>query len=240
MKIVQRLYVVCFNIICILSFCFIGSYGITAGAYEPVKAAIAVEGLKFYGSDTHMYEIMIESVDNMAPVPEYDRLLITDSGSNVFNLAITEPGTYVYKIYEKPGNDVNIIYDDTVYYVTVFAENAEDDSLTYSVSVKEANSKYKSDNVIFENVSLGYNTTYTTTAATSQTTVTSISRTSTRPYASGAVITNPSDNNNSVINLLHTALTGDNSPFGLVTLIMIISAITGLISFMKRNKERGQ
>ncbi|MGN0630973.1 MAG: Spy0128 family protein [Ruminococcus sp.] len=240
MKIVQRLYVVCFNIICMLSFCFNGSSGITASAYDPVNASIAVEGIKISDSNSHMYEIVIESLDNFAPVPESDRLFITDSGAGVFNLEITEPGTYVYKIYESPGNDINIIYDDTVYYATVFVTNAEDGGLTYSVSVKEANSKYKSDNVIFADLSSGYTTTYTTTATTRQTSVTSISRTSTRPSVSGAVTTTPSDNNNSVLNLFHTALTGDNAPFGLVTLIMFISAITGLIAFMKRDKERRQ
>lgn len=210
MKIFQRLYVVCFNIICILSFCFNGSFGITASAYEPVNAVIAVEGIKFSDSNSHMYDIVIESLDNFAPVPESDRLFITGSGAGVFNLEITEPGTYVYKIYERPGNDINIIYDYAVYSVTVFAANAEDDSLTYSVSVKEANSEYKSDNVIFADLSSGYTTTYTTTVTTRKTSVTSISIISTIASASGAVTTISADDKNTILNLFHNALTGEN------------------------------
>lgn len=236
MKIVHRLCVVCFNVICMLSFCFNESLGITANAYDTIYAAIDVKGIKISDSNSHMYEIVIESLDNHAPVPESDRLFITESGSGQFNIEITEPGTYVYKIYENPGSNENIIYDDAVYYVTVFTANSEDNRLTYSVSVKEENSEYKSNNVIFADVSAGYTATGTTTVTIRSTTVTSISRTSTRSSASGVVTTTSSGIRNTILN----ALTGDNAPFGLVILIMFISAITGLIAFMKRNKERRQ
>lgn len=232
MRIVQRLYAVCFNIICLLSFCFIGCFSITASAYTPVNADIAVEGVRISESNSHMYEIVIESLDSNAPVPESDRLFITDSGSGVFTIKITEPGTYVYKIYEKHGSDLSIVYDDTIYYVTVFVTNAEEKSLTYAVSVKTENHNYKADCVVFKDVSSG-NTTISTTGITSVTTVTEIT--------TAVVTTTDSLGDKKLTELIESVLTGDNTPIGLVLIIMMISAIMGLIMIMmKKDNERRQ
>lgn len=160
MKIVRKIWIVCFNDICILSFCL---NSINVYAYVPVEAAVPVEGIKISDSNSHVYEIVMESLDISSPAPDSDRMLIRESDSGVFNIEITEPGTYVYKIYEIPGYEQNIIYDDSVYYATVYVVSAEDNNLVYSISVREENSEYKSDNVKFVNKYIA-----TTTGTTSQ------------------------------------------------------------------------
>lgn len=231
MKIIRMFWIVCFNVICILSFCL---NGINAYAYAPVEAAVPVEGIKISDSSSHVYEIVMESLDISSPAPASDRMLITESNSGAFNIEITEPGTYVYKIYEQPGYEQNIIYDDSVYYATVYVVNAEDDSLVYSISVRKENSEYKSDNVKFANEYIAI-----TTGATSQTSVMSTSQTSTTTLTSCATTT-PPDNPKTVIDFVNAVLTGDNMPIGILLLIILISAVTGTIAFLKGNKERRQ
>ncbi len=217
MKIVRGLFIVCFNIICILSFCFNENWRITANAYESVYASISVEGMKISDNNSHTYEIVIESLDNSAPAPESDIIIITGSGIGAFNVEITEPGTYDYKIYEIPGSDKNVIYDDSVYYATVFVENAEDNSLKYSVSVKEENSDHKSDNVVFTNVSSSNNSSSDSSSHTSS------SSDDSHPFFDPS---NPS--------------TGDNASLGLMALILLVLPVLIIIELKKKDKEGGQ
>lgn len=243
MKIVQKLIVFCFNIICMLSFCFMGCFNITAKAYAPVNASIAVEGIKFSDDNSHIYEIVIESLDNNSPSPESDRLFITDNGTGVFNIQITEPGTYVYKMYEKPGDDLNIIYDDNIYYATVFVTNTDDDNLTYAVYITSENYNYKFYNVIFKDVSLGYETSTPTitTTAIEMTSIETISVSTVTEITDSSVTTADSTSDKKTTDLIDIVLTGDNTPIGLLLFIMAISAITGLImAILKKDNERRQ
>lgn len=228
MKIIRMFWIVCFNVICILSFCL---NGINAYAYAPVEAAVPVEGIKISDSNSHVYEIVMESLDISSPAPDSDRMLIRESDSGVFNIEITEPGTYVYKIYEIPGYEQNIIYDDSVYYATVYVVSAEDNNLVYSISVREENSEYKSDNVKFVNKYIA-----TTTGTTSQISVTFTSQTSTTTFTS-CVTRTSSDNKKSIIDFVDAVLTGDNIPIGMFIWMMIVSVIIALIAFLKRNKK---
>lgn len=173
----------------------------------------------------------MESLDISSPAPDSDRMLIRESDSGVFNIEITEPGTYVYKIYEIPGYEQNIIYDDSVYYATVYVVSAEDNNLVYSISVREENSEYKSDNVKFVNKYIA-----TTTGTTSQISVTFTSQTSTTTFTS-CVTRTSSDNKKSIIDFVDAVLTGDNTPIGMFIWMMIVSVIIALIAFLKRNKK---
>ena len=112
-------------IICVLSF-FVSFSSVMAAVYEPITASIPVEGLKTKGfARRQVYNIAVEALDD-APVPEEDRLLVDEDDKGSFVITIDEPGTFIYKIYEVKGNDSNTVYDDTIYYVTVFVENTEE------------------------------------------------------------------------------------------------------------------
>lgn len=129
MKVIQKLSYTCFNILCILSFYFFSFLDIKVVAYETIEAIIPVSCLEILDGETHIYEIVIETENDISPQPKSNTLTIMDNGTGEFTIEITEPGTYVYKIYEKSGVNTNIIYDDTVYYVTVFVTNTEEDNL---------------------------------------------------------------------------------------------------------------
>lgn len=63
----------------------------------------------------------------------------------------TEPGDYKYKVYEQKGNSEDIIYDDSVYEVTVRVINAEDGNLMAEIWAVKDESEQKVDEIRFVN-----------------------------------------------------------------------------------------
>lgn len=245
MKIVRKLICAYFNILCILSFCFFSFSGIKAKAYAPIEAVIPVSCLEIPDSSKHTYEIAIESQSNNAPVPASDTLSITESGTGEFTIEITEPGTFVYKVYEKTGTDINIVYDDTVYFVTVFVTNTEENSLNYAVAAINAEKNTKNDKVTFKDV-LSSDIVITTSSVVTEELSTSsrVSVTTVTETSTSAGITSDSSDRKTIINdLISSVMTGDSMPIRLLFIIIGVSLAVALIMIMlkkRKNDERRQ
>ena len=78
------------------------------------------------------YEIVIEKISDISPVPE-TVIKTVSAGDGSFTIGIDEPGTYTYRVYENAGTNSRIIYDDTVYTVTLFVTSDDDGKLEYKV-----------------------------------------------------------------------------------------------------------
>ena len=180
--------------VCLLSLLYALSGGTGASAYDTVKAVIPVNCQDVSAADSHVYEICIESENNLAPVPVSDTLKIEENGTGYFELNITEPGTFVYQIYEVAGSDSNVRYDSMIYEVTLFVENTTDDALAYAIYAKEAGKDSKAEKLQFHNVLTSEGLVLTTTAPAqttlpdySQTTPAAVTTFSTNSTAAGSV-----------------------------------------------------
>ena len=142
-----------------------------ASAYEAVHADIVISCKRLTGSISHKYEIMIEPSDASCPVPSSDHLEILGNQKGKFTLELTEPGTFTYKIYEKKGSDQSIIYDDSVYTVSVFVENGEFGELVYAVTALKDSAGSKHEKIEFGDMGDEDIRTQVTTAATTQITL---------------------------------------------------------------------
>ena len=136
--------------VCLLTFIPFIPGGMNAGAYTAVSADIPVTCLDISGKD-YTCEVTVEPEKSDCPMPEPAVLEINSSGSGSFRIDITEPGTYTYKVCEKPGTDPGINYDESIYTVTVFVEHADNNELAYSVSASRTKSSYKSKTISFTN-----------------------------------------------------------------------------------------
>ena len=137
--------------VCLLS-CFVFPfYEISAFAYVTLEAEIPVTCLEIPDGKTHIYQIIIESENDTSPVPRSEILEITENGTGKFEIDIDEPGTFVYRVFEKDGGEPNVKYDDNVYSVTVFVESVSDSELKYAVSAEIAGKDGKPDKIVFEN-----------------------------------------------------------------------------------------
>ena len=118
----------------LLSFVFIFSLGVTkVRAYVTIGAEIPVNCKKITDNNTHVYKIGIKAENNDSPAPNSDLLEVSENGMGRFEININEPGTFRYRIFEIPGSDPEFVYDNNIYDVVVYVENAADDGLTYSV-----------------------------------------------------------------------------------------------------------
>ena len=104
-----------------------------ANSYTPVDADIPFSCEKADADGGATYEFVIEPLDAVSPVPKQNTVTISGSGNGAFAVEITEPGTYQYKVYEKKGSNSDIIYDETVYMVTLFVTNDDAGGLEYQV-----------------------------------------------------------------------------------------------------------
>lgn len=137
--------------VCLLS-CFVFPFmGIRALAYVTLEAEIPVTCLEIPDGMTHTYTIIIGSENEISPMPKSDTLEITENGTGKFEIDIDEPGTFVYKVYEKEGNEPDIKYDKNIYSVTVFVEDVSDSTLKYTVVAKSGGKDEKPDKIEFEN-----------------------------------------------------------------------------------------
>ena len=97
----------------------------------PVKAQIPIICEKTDATNNN-YEIVIENIDN-APLPDNNVISFSESGQTEYEIEIDEPGTYLYKVYEKAGTNKNIIYDNTSYTVTIFVTQDDNGVLNAQV-----------------------------------------------------------------------------------------------------------
>ena len=241
--------------------CFLGGFAGTsdgsmvyaANAYKPLDVEIAFECIENLRLPDGSYTISISAEDENSPLPENDTVEVKD-GKGSFRLTVTEPGDYTYLVFQKRGNDENIIYDDTVYEIHISVMNKYADSegeiqtsedgqgeLIYYMSVNYVNTDQKPEMIEFINESAGNDTTDTTdTTETTEITVTTEStenkktteKTETEETTEGTTeaTTEPGDG----------VKTEDKTNIGLLFAIMGVSAglIIILIVLKKRADKR--
>lgn len=231
--------------VCLLSV-FIPFHGaVTANAYETVNAKIPVTCLDFPYEDDHTYEIKIESENDSFPVPASDLLTISDNGTRYFEIDITEPGTFSYKVYEMAGNDTDIVYDDNTYIVTVFVENAADDKLIYSVTVnadgkdtKSETIKFHDDTVLNRNIKILNQTDDTVTEVNNTTSAATATVTSSTASTAAATAAAGDNTDKSVTGFIGSVFTGDSFPAHTVRTLLLLSIFAAIVSFLFKRGNR--
>ena len=211
----------------VCSFSFLLSQEMTASAYETVNAGIPVFCHELTAGEQHSYDIIIEPADASLPMPE-SSIITVDSGENaVFSIDISEPGTYDYRVYERPGTDERVEYDDTVYLVSIFAENDNSGGLRTAVSAKDEKTRLKVRDIEFIDSAGEQTTTASTTAQTSTQTA-------------GASTTQPvttTTRKTTIIETITDIMTGDTMPVGLLCCVMAFAAF---IAASARRKKDGE
>ena len=137
----------------LISSIFISSKVFAENTNDPVEAVIEFDCLEPKNIQSVTYNIRIKSQDSNAPMPAQDSVKINQSGKGSFKITITEPGTYVYRVYQEKGIDPNVKYDDTEYDVYVYVTNGDSNKLTYMVSVNYADTDTKPSSMDFGNES---------------------------------------------------------------------------------------
>lgn len=122
-----------------------------AAAYAEVTAEIPIVCEEVSGDKAHDYRIEILGGEEDVPMPEDDHLTVAHGETGTFRIAIAEPGTYKYTVKEIIGDEEGVEYDTSVYDVTIFATNGENDELTYVVSAAVAGTDEKPDKIRFSN-----------------------------------------------------------------------------------------
>lgn len=239
---------ICLMAVCLLS-CFVFPFmGIRALAYVTLEAEIPVTCLEIPDGMTHTYTIIIESENEISPVPKSDTLAITENGTGKFEIDIDEPGTFVYKVYEKEGNEPDIKYDQNIYSVTVFVEDVSENTLKYAVVAKIEGKDGKPDSIEFKNAVEAETvivTTMTTDFVPTETTVTatttdSSSDTSTDDSKSTTTVTTTSDVTTSktdhtdkpITGFIDSVLTGDSFPAHAIRMTMLSSILIAISTFL--------
>lgn len=211
----------------VCSFSFLLSRDMTASAYETVNAGIPVFCHELTAGEQHSYDIIIEPADASLPMPE-SSIITVDSGENaLFSIDISEPGTYDYRVYERPGTDERVEYDDTVYLVSIFAENDDSGGLRTAVSAKDEKTGLKVRDIEFIDSAEEQTTTASTTAQTSTQTA-------------GASTTQPvttTTRKTTIIETITDIMTGDTMPVGLLCCVMAFAAF---IAASARRKKDGE
>lgn len=227
------------GILSVLSFFSMTSIPAEAGTYNTVIAVVPVSCRYVEELDFNTYEITIEP-ENQAPVPQPDTMQISENETKNFYIEIDEPGTYYYKVYERPGANDGIDYDATIYHLTVYVEKKTEVELVYAVTVTSDDTGHKPDTMYFQNAVLADNdiTTTTTHPETTTTSTTETSRSSdtfTSSVSSTAAQTTATKTTTKVTNHsssnwvqeMLTPLTKDGTSIGLLA---ALGGITGILS----------
>lgn len=235
--------IICLVVVCLLS-SFVMPFSVSADSYEAIEAEIPVACLEVEDRDEHIYQIVIEPENEISPEPESGILEITENGTGKFDIYIDEPGTFIYRIYEKTGEAADIEYDKNIYIVTVFVENAGEDKLGYAVSAAAAGGTEKPERIEFRNAVLGESEHVTTTAAATTTISTSTSTAATAAETSQTALaaTTAAPIKNPIISLVESVRTGDTMPVRAL-LVMLLSAVLIMlftVMIKKRDKDDGE
>lgn len=92
--------------------------------------------------------VVIESIDD-APLPEVTEFENVSNGT--FEICYTEPNDYYYKLYQIPGSQYEVIYDEKVYSVIVSIFVDENGELYPVITVSIDGSDHKPDKIVFMN-----------------------------------------------------------------------------------------
>ncbi len=119
--------------------------------YTPIQAQIPVYCEEISGEETATYTIKMENPDSRAPKPDKDSITVKGAQTAFFVLNVTEPGTFVYKVYQGKGSDKNIQYDEKVYDVYLCVLNDDNNNLIYTISVTLSGTSEKPEKIEFTN-----------------------------------------------------------------------------------------
>ena len=125
--------------------------------YTPVTAQIPFYTEKVSYNVYATYTIRIEDEKGGEPMPDTNSITVKAGETGCFNVTVTEPGTYVYRIYQEKGLSTDTHYDDKVYDVYLCVMNENNNNLSYMVSVLLSNSSTKPDKLSFVNTGSGNN-----------------------------------------------------------------------------------
>ncbi len=121
----------------------------SASEYKTVYAEIPVSCYSVPGKNDHIYEIILEAAGTACPESGKMQLRLRGSETESFFIPVNEPGTYIYKVYEKQGSDNNITYDTRVYTVKLCAVNSGENGLSCSVIAFSEDKMEKQDKLEF-------------------------------------------------------------------------------------------
>ena len=125
---------------------------VSAKNYTPVTAEIPVYCEKVVNDPSATYLIRLELTKAGDPAPSETVLTVKSDQTGVFSIPVTEPGTYVYRIYQSKGTVANMKYDEEQYDVYLCVVNDSQCNLSYTLSVTAAASSTKPDKVKFTNI----------------------------------------------------------------------------------------
>ncbi len=134
--------------------CLLVCMPVQAAGCRTIRVEIPVFCRDVQTSSRGVYDIVIEPEDELAPAPESGQLRVKNGETEEFYIPADEPGTYLYRIYQQPGDEQNVQYDTSVYAVSVFVVNDDQGGLNCSVSARVNGRKEKPDQVEFCNTLL--------------------------------------------------------------------------------------
>lgn len=150
MKVVRQMIGVI--LISIFFLCVYSQTSAYADTYKAINVKVPVVPLQcseVEGISDDKYLITLTPDSNTFPKPLKDTLEIPEGGTGQFELSVTQPGTYTYKLVETPGEESKISYDPTVYLVTVYVETNDKDELVASVVITLDDKTTKPETVVF-------------------------------------------------------------------------------------------
>lgn len=115
----------------------------------PVEVEVTGESLPS-GVDSRLVFV---SDDAGNPVPEQTDIAVKDSQAVSFGpVSYTEPGDYTYRIYQEKGSAYDVVYDESVYSVTVRVVNGKGGGLKAEIWAVKDGGQNKTDKIKFTNV----------------------------------------------------------------------------------------
>ena len=233
--------------VCLLSLIiFFSNESLRAQAYDTVSAQIPVKCLKVSDNSDHFYDIRIEAENENSPAPDTDTLRIEEDSTGMFEIIITEPGTFLYRITETAGSDPQIKYDSNVYIVTVFVITENDGKLVWSVTAQIEGQDHKTESVDFENTVLSDKEEPTDSSQARTEPPEDDSQTSSEtdptlpPETTAANTSAENDHKNQTISdIIDNVITGNSFPAYAVRIMLIACVVIALSAvLLKRNESK--
>ena len=92
--------------------------------------------------------VIMEALDG-APAPGTARY--DDASEGTFEITLTEPGNYLYRVYQQAGTLLSVYYDPIIYDVGIYVYADDDGNLKYSMVLSTEEHDQKPDHIVFRN-----------------------------------------------------------------------------------------
>lgn len=213
--------------------------GTAAHAYESFTAAIPVDCFDITGRGAHIYSIKVVSETPYAPAPVDDELIVSENGTGSIEFIISEPGTFRYRIYEIEGDDPAILYDTSVYSLSLIVEINDEGNLAYAVTVGREGDPDKVGHITFRNVvsSDSLETTTSTATTSAVTTPAGTTMQTTAVYTTTAAVTTKPAETGLITVLIEGVLTGDTFPAHALRITILAAGLTTAAALLFKRKE---